>query len=207
MLINIQDIVKKYGKPSGVIHVGSHIMQERNAYRNAGLSNIIWIDANDEIVSHIQKTFTNFADDEKIFSCLISDIDNQDVDFYITNNEQSSSMLKMQTHIKHYPHIVVTNVKKYKTKRLDTLFTENNISFSDRNFINLDIQGAELLALKGCGEIMNSLKYIYAEINEEHLYANGCLIHEMDDYLKTFGFSRVEKVMTPEKWGDALYIR
>lgn len=192
--------------PTGIIHVGGHYLEERSDYQKMGLYNTIWIDANDDIVTELLKN-TSLYDGEKILHCLASDTDNQEMKFYVTNNLCSSSMLKLETHQNHYPHIKVIQVKEYKTKRLDTLFTENNISFTDRNFMNLDIQGAELLALKGCGKILDSVKYIYAEVNVEHLYENCCLVDEMDAYLKQFGFNRVEIEMTSQKWGDALYIR
>lgn len=192
--------------PTGIIHVGGHYLEERVDYQKMGLNNTIWIDANDDIVSEVLKK-TTLCDGERVLHCLVSDVDDQEMKFYVTNNLCSSSMLKLETHLTHYPHIKVIAVKNYKTSRLDTLFSENNISFTDRNFMNLDIQGAELLALKGAGKILDSIKYVYAEINAEHLYENCSLVNEIDDYLKPFGFSRQETVMTNQRWGDALYLR
>jgi len=206
MLINIETIVKKYGTPTGIIHVGSHYLEERQDYQKVGLYNTVWIDGNDKIISELAANIA-IQPDEKIIHCVVSDVDGQQTKFYITNNGQSSSILEFGTHKNYYPGIQVTEVKEFNTKRLDTLFTENNISFSSRNFINLDIQGAELLALKGCGKIMDSIKYIYSEVNEEPLYKNCCLIHEMDNYLNSFGFARVETEITHCRWGDALYVR
>jgi hypothetical protein len=79
---------------------------------------------------------------------VVSDTNNQLTKFYITNNGQSSSILEFGTHKDYYPGIQVAEVKEFNTKRLDTLFSENDISPDARNFINLDIQGAELLALE-----------------------------------------------------------
>lgn len=75
------------------------------------------------------------------------------------------------------------------------------------DFINLDIQGAELLALKGATSILPFVKAIYTEVNEKELYEGCALIEELDAYLKQNGFTRILTNMTKHGWGDALYIR
>ena len=76
------------------------------------------------------------------------------------------------------------------------------------NFLNLDIQGAELLALKGMAKYLKHIKYIYTEVNTEKVYKDCALITEIDDFLKLHGFSRkCEAIYRQFGWGDALYIR
>lgn len=206
MLINFSSLVSKYGRPTGIIHIGAHFLEERGDYLNNGLDNTIWVEANPDVVVNVRRSIP-LTQNERLYNCMASDVDDQDKDFYVTNNGQSSSMLQLETHKKHYPGIYVTETKKINTKRMDTLFNEEGIDSSARNFINLDIQGAELLAIKGLGNIMNNVKYIYTEINIEPLYSGCCLLGELDDYLKQFGFLRVDTAITNEKWGDAYYIR
>jgi hypothetical protein len=73
--------------------------------------------------------------------------------------------------------------------------------------LTLDIQGAELLALKGADKILDHLSYIYCEINTAELYKGNPLVEEIDNYLKLFKFERVETIMTNHKWGDAFYTK
>ncbi len=40
MLINFNDIVKKYGEPKGIIHIGPHLMEERDVYLQNEIENI-----------------------------------------------------------------------------------------------------------------------------------------------------------------------
>jgi hypothetical protein len=89
---------------------------------------------------------------------------------------------------------------KQKTQRLDNFFEENKIEFKF-NFINLDIQGAELKALKSMEKYLDKVNYIYTEVNIKHLYKNCALMNEIDDYLSKFGFKRVETNMTRMGWG------
>ena len=76
------------------------------------------------------------------------------------------------------------------------------------NFINLDIQGAELKALKGMESYLNDVDYIYTEVNCDYVYEGCALINEIDEYLLQFNLHRVETTWFGEcKWGDAFYIR
>jgi hypothetical protein len=72
----------------------------------------------------------------------------------------------------------------------------------------MDIQGAELLALQGAVETLQSIDAINTEINYEELYEGCALVHQLDDFLAHQGFTRVATV-TPyhPSWGDAFYVR
>ena len=74
------------------------------------------------------------------------------------------------------------------------------------SFWNFDIQGAELLALKGATKSIQHVKALYIEVNEKELYKNCALIDEIDAFLATYHFTRVATRMTDHGWGDALYI-
>ena len=73
--------------------------------------------------------------------------------------------------------------------------------------MNIDIQGAELLALKGMGDLIKYFDYVYLEVNSDYVYKKCALVHEIDDYLSKYNYVRVETSWTDAKWGDALYIR
>lgn len=76
------------------------------------------------------------------------------------------------------------------------------------NFINIDIQGAELLAFTGASEILKNIQGIYTKVNFKELYKNCALVHELDHYLLKFGFVRIlTNNDMHSSWGDALYIK
>ncbi len=204
MLIKFSSIIEKYGKPNGIIHIGAHLMEERDDYINEGINNIIWIEANPSIFSIIEQN--HMGSNEKLFNYVISDQDDQVINFYITNNGQSSSILKLDKHKIYHPSIFVTETITTVSKRMDTIISQKNIDMKLYDFLNIDIQGAELLAIKGFGEAINNIKYIYTEINTNTLYENCSLINDMDKYLNNLGFKRVETEMTDFEWGDAFYL-
>ena len=94
-----------------------------------------------------------------------------------------------------------------ETITINTLFNTNNIPYDKYDFINLDIQGAELLALQGATQILPHIKAIYTEVNEKELYENCALLPDLEKFLSDNGFVRAIVIMTPAGWGDGLYIR
>ncbi len=87
---------------------------------------------------------------------------------------------------------------------MKNIIPDYNIPF---NFLNLDIQGAELKAMKGMGDYLKNFDYVYTEINDDHLYINCALVSDLDDFLLQYGLVRVETCWTDCKWGDAFYIK
>lgn len=188
----------------GVLHLGAHECEEKEYYNKAGISDnqIIWIDGNKNLVDSMKsKNFNN------IYHALI---DNEEklVEFKITNNGQSSSILDLGTHADLYPHIVVTENQKLYTTRLDKFFESNNIDPSKYDFWNLDIQGTELRALKSAEKYLKYVNYIYTEANTKEVYKGCALLPEMDEYLKQHGFARLAfQEYENHGWGDAFYVR
>jgi FkbM family methyltransferase len=206
MLIGIDTL--KITKPiNGIIHIGAHECEEKAKYNtilNIDDSKIIWIDALKEKVDKMKKQNQNI----RIFHECISDTDNQQVSFMVTNNYQSSSMLNFNTHLKEHPEVREMKRISLTTKTLKAFYSENSLSPQDYNFMNLDIQGAELMALKGAGnDILSAVDYIYTEVNTSELYTGCALLPELDVFLKQFGFNRTLTKMTRHGWGDAFYVK
>jgi len=208
MLIPTQTILKHLKQHeivvNGGFHIGAHECEELSFYKQLGLSDkqIIWIDALQNKVDEAKaKGIPN------VYQAVITDKDDEPVTFHITNNVQSSSILDFGSHSKHHPTVKFINEIDLKTTTIDTFFERNNINSSNYDFWNFDIQGAELLALKGALKSLHIPKVIYLEVNVEEVYKGCALMSEIDDFLKEYGFRRVETNITNCGWGDALYIR
>jgi FkbM family methyltransferase len=204
---NFQDLVKEFNlELSSVLHVGAHNCEELNIYNSLNIDNknIIWIEAIKELVDLVKKRDNSI----NIYNYLISDIDDKKYIFNISNNGQSSSIYEFGTHEKNHPEVKFIEKRELISKRIDSIFKIENIN-QKIDFLNLDIQGSELLALKGMGKMLNDIKYIYTEINTEYVYKNCCLVTEIDEYLRKYNFYRVKTGFMNEKWGwgDALYIK
>ncbi len=206
MLIPFTELQRKYNiNPTGVVHVGANIGEEIPEYHKIGVQKMIWIEANPEIYKKLVANADPYPDIICFNEC-VSDVDGQEVVFHIANNAgQSSSFLELGTHKQMHPDVKYIKDLKLKTVRLDTLL--NGLD-SDYDFLNCDLQGSEGYALRGLGDMLNQFKYLYLECNKAELY-KGCMqIDEMDEYLKKFGFKRVETLWCGNTmWGDCLYLK
>lgn len=191
-------------KINGAFHIGAHECEEMGFYKKIGLNekDIIWIDAIDSKVLKAQNRGV-----QNVYNAVVTDKDDDEVMFNISSNFQSSSVLEFGTHSKEHSHVVYVNKIKMKTITVDSFFERNNLDSSKYNFWNFDIQGAELMALKGAKKSIENADVLYLEVNEKELYKGCGLINEIDDYLKEFNFKRVLTKITRHGWGDALYIR
>lgn len=200
----VLEILGSYGvQVRGILHVGAHECEELRDYVAGGLSatSVVWVEGNADKVALMKARGV-----PNVYYGLVSDKEEM-VNFYITNNGQSSSILELETHKYHHPQVHVSETRTEQTTTLKKLFEENHLDTQKYNFWNFDIQGAELLALKGAGDLLAMADALYLEVNAEHLYKGCALIGELDSFLAERGFRRVETSMTHCQWGDALYIR
>jgi FkbM family methyltransferase len=206
MLIPYHTLVVKHKlNVSGILHIGAHECEELEQYICNGVKkeNTYWVEAMEDKVNLNKNKYNEL----NIYNATIDLQDGNEVVFKITNNGQSSSILEFGTHEKNHPHVhVVRNVIK-KTSRMDTIIEKNNIPIEKINFINLDIQGVELRALKSMEKYLHHIDYIYTEVNIEEVYKGCDQINDLDNYLKNNGFERVDTIILKEGWGDAFYKR
>lgn len=200
----IPDVFTKYNiSPRGIIHIGAHLCEERDLYKTTARvkdDQILWIEGNPDIVAQVQHMDASI----KIVQGLISD-DCKDVDFYVTNNGQSSSFLPLEKHNIYHPDVHATKTLALQTITLPELLMAHNEDISKYNFLAMDIQGAEYHALKGMQTILHHFDHIYLEVSDEELYKGCGLFPEVELLLEQHGFVLKEKVMTPWKWGDAYF--
>ena len=204
MLISYSDLCKTFDlKVHGILHIGAHLCEELQTYVNNGCSKIIWIEGDPNIYNVVKIKYPR----QIIFNYLITDVDNEEVTFNHANNGQSSSIFAFGTHEKYHPEVKFISKSKLLTKRIDTIYKDHGIDKNFANFLNIDIQGAELLALKSLGDILTNFDYIYLEVNKEEVYIGCALISDIDEYLGKYGFKRVSVSWTVANWGDAFYIK
>jgi len=116
--------------------------------------------------------------------------------------------LPLGTHKRAHPEVYYTHAIECTTKRLDTLISEKKLNLSDYNFLNMDLQGAELMALEGLGKEISKIDFAYLEVNKDYLYEGCALIQDIDAFMQFNGFKRVELEWCGNfGWGDAFYTR
>jgi FkbM family methyltransferase len=201
MLIKIDDHFRRLGLSSGaVVHVGAHEAEERKLYLDLNLVPRIWIEAQPKLAAALSIKL-HPPDDQILQGAAWSEV-GMTFDFNVSSNSQSSSVLEFGTHSQNYP-----DIEYVKTVKVHSIVLEDVLSdLKSVTLLNLDIQGAELQALRGAGRALEKVKAIYTEVNFEEVYKDCALIAELDAYLREFGFKRVLTFQTKDGWGDALYL-
>ena len=175
--------------------------EEFHDYESLQWGNVVWIEAQKELAEKLSQKF--IGSNQRVIHTAVWDIDNLELNLNITNNSQSTSLLELGTHKYDYPDVKVSKIEIVKTSRIDSLFDKKTVP----EFVNIDIQGAEIQALKGFGALLNYVKYVYCEVNKKEVYINCAGVSEIDEYLEPFGFKRITTRWVPSKgWGDAFYM-
>lgn len=184
----------------GILHLGANLCQEKELYNSIGITddNILWIEANSDIINSNQ---TN------VINAVLSNKNDEDVDFIITNNNQYSSILELYKILEEHPEIIEIDRRQVKTITLNTLYENNNIPYDKYDFINIDLGGAELKTLMGADKILPNIKAIYIKVTTIELYKNCGLLSELDLFFEYYKFKKIAIEMTENYWGDALYIK
>jgi FkbM family methyltransferase len=202
---------------TGIVHVGADVGQEVAQYFSYGFQNIILIEANPECCKVL---LAKFGDDPrvKIFNYAVCDRLGA-IDFHIHTSRSGSTEPASILPMKRFKQIVKT-LHTPKTIRvaaitLDVLFEKYQIAYTDYNFINIDIQGAELLAFKGATKLLSSTDVIVSEVNLVEMYESGALEGDIVALLEQNGFERKHAIYhtlydedaTFPAWGECLFVK
>ena len=193
-------------RPQRILHVGAHAAEEAVLYERQGWGTAItvWIEA-DEGSIMLDEAALEGKPNALVVQALAWDETGTRIPFHVASNGQSSSALSPADHVDFYPDITFAESKLMTTMALADDLTIQDLA--PYHFINLDIQGAELRALKGLRDLLRSTVAVYSEVNTRELYAGCAMLGDLDAYLSSMGFVRVDTQMTSDDWGDALWIR
>lgn len=193
--------------PRGVIHVGAHQAGELDDYLRMGFTKILYVEANPALIPALRAKSQAHPGKVFIVHAAASDTDGT-VLLRVTSMDQSSSILPLAKHKDIYPSIREVSQVEVRSRTLDTLLAEEGLRAEDFNFLNLDIQGAELMALRGASRLLANIEAVNSEVNLQELYEGAALLGELERFMAKQGFNRAA-MCTPwhPSWGDALYVR
>ena len=176
---------------SGVIHLGANRGQERKLYEKHNLD-VIWVEPIEKYFLALKKNIKDFHQ-QKAYQFLITDKDDEYIDFHISNDDGgSSSIYNLKYLPKLWNNVKYKEVIKMKTITVDSLLQRLNVK-KKYDALVMDIQGAELLALKGSINLLKNITYIKTEVADFQAYENGCQLEEIEQFLSEFGFKEVRR--------------
>ena len=162
---------------SGILHLGAHRGKEAPVYDWFN-KKVLWIEAIPEIFDDLNEFLLNFYN-QKAICALLGDDNFKKKNFFISNRDAScSSIFDFSDLVKNKilwrdEKLEMKKVIKLEMRTLDKIFEENNISPLDYNHWIIDLQGSELLALKGAEKSLALCKSIFIEISKKQYYETG----------------------------------
>lgn len=207
MLIEFKKLKESFkDQVSGVLHIGAHGAEELEQYVTNGVETIAWVEANYTLADKLlSRTFYHAGSSVHFFAA--HEQDGLTLELNVANNGESSSILDLGTHKEQHPHVHYVGKLSVPTLTIDTFIEAKGFDREKFQFANIDVQGAELLVLKGMKKQLQFLNYLYLEVNADHLYEGCPLISEIDQFLNEHGFERKMTSMTQYGWGDAFYCK
>lgn len=124
----------------------------------------------------------------------------EDWDF---GNKSSSLLPPSDEMKKHTEWLRFKNKIEVNTLRLEDYAREKSLSEID--FAHIDVQGAELMVLKGAGDFLKKIKLIWMEVEAVELYKGQPLKTEVEDFMQAKGFVNVLDTVNAVA-GDQLYV-
>lgn len=210
MLMSLDDLATKYdmrGNVRGILHGGAHLAEEAPDYERVFGSKIpvCWVEANPAVEVKILCVLSSYQNQFLVMGALC-ELDHATANLNVTNYDgMSSSFFEFGTHPEFSPDTVFEKTIPVATRTIDSIVQENRL---DMNMLMLDIQGAEMVALRGAIELLPKLDYVMLEVNRDEVYVGCAKVWDLDDFLLAYGLKRVETYWVEEQgWGDALWIR
>lgn len=167
----------------GVLHIGAYEAEERFQYSRFGLK-VMWIEALPDTFEILKSNINSFKN-QTAMNVILGDRNLDSVDFNVSNNGQSSSLLKFSDG-NGFQGVVTSRVIQAPMRTLNSL--EKDIPFSDLDFWVIDVQGAELLVLRGASEALKSCQTLLVEVSTTQFYQGGVLWSELLGFLENAGF-------------------
>lgn len=195
----------RYGiTPKGILHIGGNRGEEAPVYLELGVTKQIWIEANPEIYEQLKNTLRGNPD-ALAYNFAIGDVDSVPVVLHVANNGgQSSSILALGTHKQQHPDVHYIKDIPCVMRRIDCLISE--IVIEQYDFLNIDIQGYEIFALRGMGDYLKYFKWLYLEVNQGQVYEGNGEFKDVIEYVGKFGFKQKE-IKWVGNWGDCLFCK
>ncbi len=203
-----EEWINKYNIPSApLIHIGAHLVQERDEYKKLNFSPVLWFEANPQIAEKARNILMSYSDQELLNKALWSTAGVAKPFYFAGHQGSSSSLLEPYLISASHPEVVKTGEISLVTSTLDDELNKLGSEVHYRVLV-LDVQGAEIeVILGGCNTLKN-VDYIISEISQIELYRNTSTVKELSKVLNEYGFTFVaSEINRATGWGEGLFIK
>ena len=193
---------------STAVHIGAHLAEGRALYEALGFSEVLWVEASSETYQGMVRELarpTGAKTRHTAVNALVSERDGEQLVLrHFSNNGESSSIFSATPVFRAaWPAISETGRTETITSRsADQIAAAHG--FHSADLLVIDVQGAELLVLRGATKLLATAKAVVVEVSKFPYYEGGALQPEIRDFLRNRGFTEIRR---PPDHGDQLYLR
>ncbi len=195
----------------GVLQVGASYGQELEEILENEPSFIIFVEPLPEpfeFLNEFTKQYTNITTAQAL--CL--DETGKRITMNVASNDgMSSSVLAPANHLKLVPQVQFNTTFEITSITVDDLLISLHANaareIAQIDTLIIDVQGAELMVLKGARNCLENVSQVFCEVSHGGLYAGDTTFAEIQDFLSVFGFKPVWMQMNSLGWGDALFLK
>ena len=167
----------------GILHIGAHRGLEAPFY--ASLSrNVIWIEAVPSVFDDLQRNIGDF-ENQSAFLALLGEEDKDAIKMYLSSNDYMSSSIFQFGEDMNHKSLTMKSEITLPMKRLDSLFEPQHL-YDFKHWI-IDVQGSEILVLKGAGSLLHNVNSLEIEISTKREYESGATWEPVKNLLNSFG--------------------
>lgn len=212
MIANFLNHVENRNEEFVIFDIGCRDCEQSiEFYKNFPKAKIYAFECNPNTLEICKKNIEQYRDRITLIEGAVCDYDGS-VTFYPINqkktitswsdgNPGASSMFKSNGLYPYETYIqdeVTTNCH-----RLDTIMKKYDIPKVD--IIWMDLQGAELLALKSLDNYLASVTFVYTEVSHKEIYTGQVMFQELNDFMLSRGFAIASQVRYHDWQEDVIY--
>lgn len=189
---------------SGILHLGGHTGQEAKLYSEAAKP-VLWVEGDPRLFSELAKTIAPHPG-QRAINALLGRENLEGVEFHIANNNGASSSIFPLAEDHGFEGIQLKMIDSVTLplSRLDSLVSAQEVEALSHWVV--DLQGAELEALVGAGDLLESCLTMEIEVSKRRVYHGGVDYSELESFLTQHGFSSLWEP-PPGSHGDHLFFR
>jgi len=212
MIEKFIDYINDKNKAYVIFDIGSRDCQQSiEFYKTFPNAKIYAFECNPNTIDLCEKNIIPYQDRITLIKGAVCDYDGS-ITFYPINQEKTKTTWKdgnpgasslFKSNGEYTIETYVQDEITTNCHRLDTIMNKHNIPCVD--IIWMDLQGAELLALKGLGNKLSSVEYLYTEVSHIEMYTGQVMYKELNDYMIKNNFSILNNLSLAGWQEDVVY--
>jgi len=202
MELSFESVFEKYKpKITGIIHIGAHYGNEVHSYMQHGVPKVAFFEPLQRNFDILEQNIQSYSDRVSSHRVALGSANGSTTMNISSNDAQSSSILNPKVHLEAHPEVSFDGTEVVDLAMLD----DYDYNY---NFMVIDVQGYELEVLKGATKTLETVDYLYCEVNQDEVYEGNALIGDIDSFLEDYSFKRVEtEWWHTQVWGNAFYVK